>query len=111
LLERIGPRTDIVAWQSTDLTELGVTARQASDAVQWVDLDATVRSGHEALAATLGTAGAAWKLIARVLLLPGISWTAAKIYRLVADNRYRLPGGTPACTADSKDHDGPARCG
>jgi predicted DCC family thiol-disulfide oxidoreductase YuxK len=97
LLERIGPEAEIVAWQLTDLTELGVTKEQATEAVQWVGLDGTVRSGHEAIAATLNSAGRLWKLAGRALLLPGISSLAAKAYRLVADNRYRLPGSTPAC--------------
>ncbi len=97
LIERIGPDAEIVAWQLTDLTELGVTGEQASEAVQWVQVDGAVRSGHEAIAAMLGTAGRFWTIAGRVLLLPGVSWMAAKAYRWVADNRYRLPGGTPAC--------------
>jgi predicted DCC family thiol-disulfide oxidoreductase YuxK len=102
-LERIGPDAEIVAWQLTDLAELGITAEQASDAVQWVAVDGTVRSGHEAIAAVLSTAGLPWKLIGRAILLPGISWLAAKVYRLVASNRYRLPGGTPACAVTNRE--------
>jgi len=97
VLERIGPDAEIVAWQFTDLTELGVTEEQATDAVQWVQIDGSVRSGHEAIAAMLKTAGRICKIIGRMILLPGISWMAAKVYRLVAENRYRLPGSTPAC--------------
>ena len=77
--------------------ELGVTEEQAADAVQWVEADGAVRSGHEAIAAVLGSAGRIWRLAGLMLRLPGISWIAARAYRLVADNRYRLPGGTPAC--------------
>jgi len=97
VVERIGPDAEIVAWQFTDLAELGITEEQATDAVQWVQIDGTVRSGHEAIAAMLVTAGRIWKIIGRMILLPRISWMAAKVYRLVARNRYRLPGGTPAC--------------
>jgi predicted DCC family thiol-disulfide oxidoreductase YuxK len=97
VLERIGPDAEILAWQNTDLAKLGITEGQATDAVQWIQIDGTVRSGHEAIAATLNTAGRIWKITGRMILLPGISWMAAKIYRLVADNRYRLPGSTPAC--------------
>jgi predicted DCC family thiol-disulfide oxidoreductase YuxK len=97
VLERIGPDAEIVPWQLTDLAELGITEQQAADAVQWVEVDGTVRSGHEAIAAILTTAAAIWRVIGRVMLLPVISWTAAKVYRLVAANRHRLPGGTPAC--------------
>ena len=97
LMERIGPEAEIVAWQLTDLAELGVTEDQASVAVQWVEPDGTVRSGHEAIAATLSSAGPIWRVAGRAILLPGISWMAGKVYRLVADNRRWLPGGTPAC--------------
>jgi predicted DCC family thiol-disulfide oxidoreductase YuxK len=98
-LERIGPEAKIVAWQLTDLAELGITAEQAAAAVQWVQADGAVRSGHEAIAAALSTAGRIWRIIGRTILLPGISSVAARTYRLIADNRQRLPGGTPACTA------------
>ncbi len=97
LVEKIGPEAEIVAWQSTDLAKLGLTPEQAAAALQWVARDGTVRSGHEAVAATLKSAGSGWRIAGRVILLPGISWLAAKLYRLVAANRRRLPGGTPAC--------------
>ena len=97
MLERIGPDAEIVAWQFTDLAELGITDEQTTDAVQWVQIDGTVRSGHEAIAAILNTAGRIWRIIGRMVLVPGISWMAARVYRLVARNRYRLPGGTSAC--------------
>ena len=97
LLERIGPDAEIVAWQLTDLEPLGVTPEQATEAVRWVEPDGAVRSGHEAIAAALGRAGILWRTAGRMLTLPVLSWVAARAYRLVADNRYRLPGGTPAC--------------
>ncbi len=108
VLERIEPDAEIVAWQLTDLAELGITEEQAADAVQWVQIDGTVRSGHEAIAAILSTAGRIWKVIGRMILLPGVSWIAAKAYRLVADNRYRLPGSTPACAVAAADRNRPA---
>jgi predicted DCC family thiol-disulfide oxidoreductase YuxK len=99
LLERIGPQARVAAWQVADLDELGITAAQAAEAVRWVEADGTIRTGHEALAAALGTAGAAWRILGRALVLPGVSPLAAAGYRLVARNRHRLPGGTPACAS------------
>jgi predicted DCC family thiol-disulfide oxidoreductase YuxK len=96
-LERIGPDAEIVAWQLADLADLGISAEQAAEAVRWVQSDGTVRSGHEAIAAVLSSARGIWAIVGRAMLLPGLSWVAAKAYRLVADNRYRLPGSTPAC--------------
>lgn len=92
LLERLEPKAEIVAWQLTDLAALGVTEQRATEAVQWVGVDGTVRSGHEAIAATLTTAGRPWSLIGRAIVLPGVSWLAGRTYRLIADNRSRLPG-------------------
>jgi predicted DCC family thiol-disulfide oxidoreductase YuxK len=97
LLERIGPDAEVVAWQLAGLDGLGVSEAQAAEAVQWVGGDGTVRSGHEAIAAVLNSAGQPWRFASGALLLPGVSWLAAKAYRLIADNRHRLPGGTPAC--------------
>lgn len=90
LLARIGPRATIVPWQSLDLDGLPITERQAGEAVQWVAADGEVRSGHEAIAAALVTAGQPWRALGRVLVLPGISWLAARGYRLVAANRRHL---------------------
>ena len=102
-LERIRPDAEIVAWQLTDLAALGITEEQASEAVQWVETDGTVRSGHEAIAGILSTAGPVGKVGGRAMLLPGVSRLAAKGYQLVADNRYRLPGGTPACAVAQRE--------
>ena len=93
----IRPEAEIVAWQFADLPALGLSEERASEALQWVGRGGEVRGGHEALAAMLACAGAPWRLAGRVLLLPGISPLAARAYRLIAANRHRLPGGTPAC--------------
>jgi predicted DCC family thiol-disulfide oxidoreductase YuxK len=94
---RIAPDAAVVAWQFADLEALGVTEKEASDAVQWVDADGTVRSGHQAVAALLRASGPLWRPVGRFLVLPGISPLAAIGYRVVAANRHRLPGGRPAC--------------
>jgi len=94
---RVRPRADVVPWQFADLDALGVSAERATAAVQWVGEDGGVRSGHEAIAATLLAGGAPWRPLGRLLLLPGFTRLAGWTYELVAANRYRLPGGTPAC--------------
>ncbi len=98
LLERrVRPAADVVPWQLAELEQLGVSAAQASAAVQWVGADGERRSGHEAIAAMLASAGAPWRALGRFLLLPVVSPIAARSYALVAKNRHRLPGATPAC--------------
>lgn len=102
-LGRIGPKAGIVAWQQADLEALGITEEQAIEAVRWVGADGTVLAGHEAIAAVLASAGPVWRLVGRTLTLPGVSAIAALVYRWVADNRHRLPGGTPACATSRQD--------
>jgi len=109
LLKRIGPKAEIVAWQLADLDDLGITAAQATEAVQWIGTDGTVRSGHEAIAAALSTADRPWRIAGRLITLPGISALAAVTYRWIARNRYRLPGGTPACAVGQGTADGSKR--
>ena len=89
-LARAAPQVEVVAWQSTDLTQLPIDEREASEAVRWVGVDGTARSGHEAIAAALLAAGPGWRLLGRALLAPGASSLAARGYRLVAANRSRL---------------------
>jgi hypothetical protein len=36
------------------------------------------------------------------MLLPPFSWGAAVAYRVIAANRYRLPGGSPACAVSAQ---------
>jgi predicted DCC family thiol-disulfide oxidoreductase YuxK len=103
LLEKIGPQMEIVAWQQVELSALGLTEEEAAAAVQWVTFDGTVRSGHAAVAAALSDAGGIWALAGGAILLPGISPIAAGAYRLIAANRHRLPGGTPACAVDPQE--------
>jgi predicted DCC family thiol-disulfide oxidoreductase YuxK len=90
LLGRISPGVEVVPWQLTDLERLGISPRQAQEAVQWADGEGPVRSGHEAIAAALLKAGPLWRALGGALLLPGISWLAARGYRLVAANRRHL---------------------
>lgn len=94
---RISRRPRIVAWQQTDLAALGLTVDMCETAVQWVDVDGSVASGHRAVARTLIHGGGPWWLMGRIILLPGISSISALVYRWVAKNRHRMPGGTAEC--------------
>ena len=96
-VRRIAPNVDTVAWQLTDLEALGVSEAAARDAVQYVDDDGHVSAGAEAIARLLVSRGSVWAVLGRLMLLPVVRVAAAWVYKKVADNRYRLPGGTPAC--------------
>ena len=87
----------VVAWQFADLAALGVTAERAQQEVLWVDPAGTVSGGAAAVARLLRAAGPPWSALGVLISLPPLRWVAPPVYRLVAANRHRLPGGTPAC--------------
>jgi len=88
---------EIAAWQLTDLRLLGLTAEQASAQVYLV-ADGKLFGGHEAFAELMRLQGDPFhRAVASVMRAPGLRRVSAWGYRLVAKNRHRLPGGTPAC--------------
>lgn len=92
-----GGSTSVTPWQRLDLDELGLTEDQCVAAVQWVGEDGQVASGHAAIAATLRAGHLVWRPAGVLLVTPGVSWLAAKVYGWIAAHRYQMPGGTPAC--------------
>ncbi len=92
-----GPAYQVSAYQDADLRSLGLTAAQCDAALQWVDAAGRISSAQDAVARLL-LASTPWaRPIGVVLLAPGVNALAGVIYRSVAANRSRLPGGTPAC--------------
>ena len=79
-----------------DLEALGVDSVRALEEMAYVGAEG-VRYGASAWAAALRTGPLPWRLVARVMEAPGARVVASKVYRWIADNRHRLPGGTPAC--------------
>ena len=66
-------------------------------AAYWVDERGKRYRGHRSIGKALMAAGGIWKPIGALLLMPPFSWLAALGYVVIAKNRHRLPGGTPAC--------------
>ena len=92
--------TRVAPWQHLDLDELGLTEDQCRAAVQWVGEEGQVASGHAAIAAALRHGHLVWRPIGALLVAPGFSWLAQRVYSWVAAHRYALPGGTPACRVE-----------
>jgi predicted DCC family thiol-disulfide oxidoreductase YuxK len=90
-------RYAIAPWQDLDLAPLGLTEADCIAAAQFVRTDGTVRSGHLAIAEGLRHGAPPWRPLGWLLTVPGISALAGRVYAWVADHRYALPGGTPAC--------------
>lgn len=84
-------------WQFLDLDALGLTEAACDEAVQWIGSDGSIASAEGAVIAALAHAGGPWRVLGGILGLPGVRQVAAVVYRFVASNRHRMPGGTAAC--------------
>ena len=94
---RLRPPAAVQPWQRLDLAAYGLTDLECIEALQYVDTDGTVYAAERAVARLL-RASRPWARPAGIVLeLPGIRSLAGVVYRWVARNRSRLPGGTPAC--------------
>ena len=94
------PAVRFVPWQQLDLEAHGLTREQVTSAVQWLRPRTSAKpvpSGAAAIGRMLLRARWPFRPVGALMLVPPISWLAAGVYRLIANNRYRLPGGTPAC--------------
>jgi predicted DCC family thiol-disulfide oxidoreductase YuxK len=103
---RIPTTAEIVAWQFADLTALGTTAERAERELLWVHAPGQVVGGADAVAALLVDSGGWRRVFGRAAQAPLLHWIARAVYRLVAANRHRLPGGTPACALPAAQRPG-----
>ncbi|MFG2717852.1 thiol-disulfide oxidoreductase DCC family protein [Streptomyces sp. NPDC048416] len=94
---RLRPRCESTPWQFADLAALGVTQQRAEYEVLWVTPAGRVHGGAQGVAKLLLSAGKGWAVLGALLTVPPVRWVARGVYRLVADHRDRMPGGTPAC--------------
>ncbi|MEV6113592.1 DUF393 domain-containing protein [Streptomyces sp. NPDC052109] len=99
---RIKPKCTVSAWQFTDLDAVGVTEQRAQREVLWVTPTGTVYGGSRALAKALLSAGRGWHILGGLLLTAPVRWLSHGVYRLVATNRHKLPGGTAACRVGAR---------
>lgn len=91
----------VVSWQSIDdLGTVGLTLHDVTSAAWFVAPDGTRLGGHLAIGAALRAVGGPWGLVGRAILTPPLRWLGGPVYRLVANNRHRLPGGTASCRID-----------
>jgi predicted DCC family thiol-disulfide oxidoreductase YuxK len=87
----------VCALQSVDLPALGVDPARAGREIPFVAASGAVSYGHLAIAGALSTGPLPTRLVGSVLRTPGLSRIFGALYALIAANRHRLPGGTPAC--------------
>ena len=102
---RIPTGAQVTPWQFADLDALGVAQAEAEEAVIWVAPGQTNAAGPEAIARLLVDAGSFWRPLGRVLDLAPVRWVAWPVYKLIAHNRHRMPGGTAACSLPQAERD------
>ncbi len=89
-----------VPWQQADLAALGLTEAEFTEKVWWVEPGGAKLSGHRAVAAALRHGSPGLRPLGSLLDSEPLAPLASVGYDLVARNRHRLPGGTPACRLD-----------
>jgi|SRR5687768_14469807 predicted DCC family thiol-disulfide oxidoreductase YuxK len=104
--KRLPTRADLVTWQGTDLAAYGVTVQRAAYELLWIAPDGRVDGGAQAVASLLLDSGGVWRLVGAALRVVPLRWLAHLGYRFVANNRGRLPGGTPACALPADQRPG-----
>jgi predicted DCC family thiol-disulfide oxidoreductase YuxK len=105
----LATRAELVAWQFADLAALGVPQARAEHEVVWIGADGRVDGGAQAVAALLIDSGGPWRILGTAMRSVPVRALAHLVYRLVADNRHRLPGGTPACVLPPDQRPGAGR--
>ncbi|NUR25288.1 MAG: DUF393 domain-containing protein [Catenulispora sp.] len=97
VFKRLPVDADVTAYQFADLGLYGTTEERASHEVLWVDRSGRIHGGAQAVARLLISAGGVYAAGGWLLRTPPLRWLGAGVYRLIAENRQRMPGGTAAC--------------
>ena len=97
LMRSEGPNARLVPWQFTDLAALGTTEARTRCEVLWVTPQGEIYGGAAAFARWLQFRGNPYAILGRLLEVWPIRPLAGAVYRLIAKNRHRMPGGSPAC--------------
>lgn len=100
-----GPNARLVAWQFVDLAALGTTPARTQREVLWVRPDGTIYGGAAAVSQWLQFRGQPYAIVGRAMDLPVVRRLAAAVYRVIARNRSRMPGGSPACALPPPGYD------
>lgn len=103
LLDRLTRQNlNIQPYQFLDLEALSIRLEDAQSAVQFLHKGERY-SGARAIGEALVVAKTAWSVAGWLIKAPVVLSFAELVYLLVAKNRHRLPGGTPACELKAKN--------
>ena len=88
---------EAIPFQWANLSEFGLTLEQTTKRVYLI-VDGKKFAGAQAVAKLMRLEpNWIYKILGGIAVVPPFRWVAALLYALVAANRHRLPGGTPAC--------------
>ncbi|WP_461026330.1 thiol-disulfide oxidoreductase DCC family protein [Streptomyces sparsus] len=96
------PMMNVQTWQEIGIEQFGISEQRATREMLWVHRDGRVAGGALAFAELFRHWGGPWRVPDILLRIPPTRWIAAAVYRAVANNRHRMPGGTTACTAPQR---------
>ena len=100
---RLPPDVRVVPWQLVDdPSSVGLTRDTISEAAWWIDDHGRPHRGHRAIAESVRAFGGGWSVLGNIARLPPFDWLGARAYSVIARNRSRLPGSTPACKAPTR---------
>lgn len=89
--ERVRSRVVFAAWQDVDLKVFGLTPKQADEQAWVVRSDGDLLAGGDAVIEVLRHGRLPFRVLGRLLALPGLRSLTRATYHLVADNRHRMP--------------------
>ncbi|MBZ6093399.1 MULTISPECIES: thiol-disulfide oxidoreductase DCC family protein [Streptomyces] len=102
---RARPRITAASWQSLPDALVERHLQRLDREVVLLDGERALCGGAAALSRFLGSSPTRrYRMVAFGLRLPVISLLARQVYRWVAVNRHRMPGGTAACTIPRPSH-------
>jgi predicted DCC family thiol-disulfide oxidoreductase YuxK len=98
-----------VAFQKIDPNDFGLSAQQVRSQIwlaQKAPATAAALGGHLAAAAILKLQPSRWlRVLGWLTSTPPTSWAANVLYKLIAANRHRLPGGSRTCKLEDNYFD------
>ncbi len=97
------PSLDVVPSWSVDFGALGLTLEDVTRCVWFIAPDGSLAAAEAGIAGALRQSPyLPVRAIGRVLGFGPLQPVTGRVYRLVAANRYRLPGSTDACRIDTE---------
>lgn len=97
---RIGIRADVVAIGAPGTESLGVDLVRAEREIPYVHTDGRISYGAAAVLGALARCPFPLSLLSGLASPRLFRPVLNRLYGLVAANRHRLPGGTPACSLE-----------